>query len=655
MTGPVSVGGLSRHELWYGRDEEPPTREVVRAGELMVELEGPQIRSIRAGDVEIMRSIYMAVRDEEWGTVPERLTGLELQRGEREFAATFEVTQRQSHLSFDWKGRIEGGKDGAISFQFDGVALTAFRYCRIGFCLLHPPAEYAGQRYHGRSPDGALDGTLPLTIGPQLFKDGVDWPLFDSVSELDVSLASGLQVQMLFEGDLFEMEDQRNWTDASFKTYCTPLKLGYPFDASPGQRFSQKVTIQVSGRPAGSQTAAHVPRVTFDVNAGRPLPPIGLGLPRNAGSHSRSETDLLAHAHPAHLRVDLDLARDGWPAHLADGADTAGALGCPLEVAAFADSNGQLDQLVSELPNRPVARLLVFTRAQPVSSPEMTAHARRACSEHGLQLPVIGGTDGWFAELNRDRPETAAMDGLVYSVTPQVHTFDEGSIAQSLEAEPDTITTALTFAAGLPILVGPVTLRPREPIESEPPDDTQSSLPFAVDPRQPSLFTAAWTVGTISALAQAGAASLTYYETVGWRGIIPGDGPLPPRELFAAAAPGGAYAVFHVFADVLELGSQTKVLRCESAAPSELAALALRTDDRLRILIANLTPGPLSVALDPLGLMEIRMLDDATAPEALSDPLAFRQRPATPTMAAAAPIELAPFAVARLDSRVPSH
>jgi hypothetical protein len=63
----------------------------------------------------------------------------------------------------------------------------------------------------------------------------------------------------------------------------------------------------------------------------------------------------------------------------------------------------------------------------------------------------------------------------------------------------------------------------------------------------------------------------------------------------------------------------------------------------------------LSVALDPLDSMEIRMLDDATAPEALSDPLAFRQRPATPIVAAAAPIELTPFAVARLDGRVPGH
>jgi hypothetical protein len=657
LDGLASERRLSRHELWYGRDEEPGKREIVQAGGLTVELEGPQIRTVRAGDVEILRGVYMGVRDEQWGTVAGSLSGLELSRGEREFATSFEMTHRQLPLSFDWKGTIEGDRAGTITFQLYGVALTPFRYCRIGFCLLHPPSEYAGQRYLGQSPGGPVEGTLPLSIGPQRFERGFDRPLFASVSELELSLVGGLQVQMLFEGDLFEMEDQRNWTDASFKTYCTPLELGYPFDASTGQRFSQKVTIRVSGRPARTRAVSDLPRVTFDIGGGRPLPPIGLCLPRAADGHSAAETGLLARAHPRHLRVDLDLARDGWIARLAGGADAAGALGCPLEVAAFAESDGQLDQLVNELAAMPSARLLVFTRGQPMSSPTMTAHARRRCAEHGLSVPVIGGTDGWFAELNRDRPDTSRMDGLVYSITPQVHVFDEESIAQSLQAQPDTVRTAIGFADGLPILVGPVTLRPRDPIESEPPNDGASSLPFSVDPRQSSLFAAAWTVGSISALAQAGAASLTYYETVGCRGIIPGDGPLPPRELFAAAPPGGAYAVFHVFADVLELGPQTKVLRCQTSQPSELAALALRTPDRVRVLIANLTPAPVSavVELTPAQEFAVRMLDETTALEALADPLTYRERPsAARSTDPAAPLELAPFAVARLDSHAPA-
>ena len=35
-----------------------------------------------------------------------------------------------------------------------------------------------------------------------------------------------------------------------------------------------------------------------------------------------------------------------------------------------------------------------------------------------------------------------------------------------------------------------------------------------------SLFAAAWTVGSLAGLAEAGVASITYYETVGWRGIM---------------------------------------------------------------------------------------------------------------------------------------
>jgi hypothetical protein len=114
-----------------------------------------------------------------------------------------------------------------------------------------------------------------------------------------------------------------------------------------------------------------------------------------------------------------------------------------------------------------------------------------------------------------------------------------------------------------------------------------------------------------------------------------------------------------VFADVLELGPETMILRCQPGRPSELAALALRTDDRLRILIANLTPAPLRVVLDPGESVEmgIRVLDETTALPAMADPLAYRERSGTPvtSTALAAPLELGPFAVARLDGRLPGY
>ena len=39
------------------------------------------------------------------------------------------------------------------------------------------------------------------------------------------------------------MEDQRNWTDASFKTYGTPLKNPSPVEVKAGTKISQTFAL----------------------------------------------------------------------------------------------------------------------------------------------------------------------------------------------------------------------------------------------------------------------------------------------------------------------------------------------------------------------------------------------------------------------------
>ena len=43
------------------------------------------------------------------------------------------------------------------------------------------------------------------------------------------------------EVHLFEMEDQRNWTDASYKTYGTPLALPFPAEINVGHKINKAV------------------------------------------------------------------------------------------------------------------------------------------------------------------------------------------------------------------------------------------------------------------------------------------------------------------------------------------------------------------------------------------------------------------------------
>jgi hypothetical protein len=96
-------------------------------------------------------------------------------------------------------------------------------YSRIGFCVLHPYRETRGRPYRARTPDGDISGEFPHLIGPQRFEGGTYHPLFPSFDRLEIDLEAGGTVQFEFEGDLWEDEDQRNWTDASFKTYCSPI------------------------------------------------------------------------------------------------------------------------------------------------------------------------------------------------------------------------------------------------------------------------------------------------------------------------------------------------------------------------------------------------------------------------------------------------
>ena len=75
-----------------------------------------------------------------------------------------------------------------------------------------------------------------------------------AIRTLSHEAAPGLSVSCRLEGDIFEMEDQRNWTDASFKTYVRPVALPRPFKVAAGERIVQSVTIVMSGnaRAAGS-------------------------------------------------------------------------------------------------------------------------------------------------------------------------------------------------------------------------------------------------------------------------------------------------------------------------------------------------------------------------------------------------------------------
>src|SRR5688500_15794567 len=170
---------------------------------------------------EVVRGVYAAVRDRNWGTPPPRFTRYEVDEREDAFSVRFTAEHVAGEINLVWEGEIEGSADGVISFSMDATARSTFLRNQLGFCVLHP-MEAAGQPLEVEHPDGAREaGVFPVEISPHQ-------PIF----EIAALRHGGVEIR--FEGDVFEMEDQRNWTDASYKTYCTPLARPYPVEVPAG-------------------------------------------------------------------------------------------------------------------------------------------------------------------------------------------------------------------------------------------------------------------------------------------------------------------------------------------------------------------------------------------------------------------------------------
>jgi hypothetical protein len=651
------VADLTRYERWYGRDAPPAERRPLVAGPLTAELEAPDLRYVRAGDLELVRRLYAAVRDRNWGTVPPALSDLELVEAEGGFAFRFDAhhIDRELGIDFSSHGEIAGSADGTLTCTLEGEANVAFDYNRIGWCILHP-AEVAGSRYRARSGGAWTDGVLPTLIGPQMIVNGLPAPLFPAFTELEIDLGGGRSVRFELEGDEFEIEDQRNWTDASFKTYSTPLALGFPHRAEQGQRFRQVVRMTFTGpAPAPRRAQEEVVGIELGDVLGS-LPPVGLGASSFERSLSERETRRLAELHPAHVRVDLDLTGDAWREALLRETATAEAIGAKLELAVFAGSGEDgLDDLAAagEPAAVSVARVLAFRRGEPTTSGGVVERVRAALSDATGGAPVFGGTNILFTELNRHRPELGAPAGIAWPLNATVHAADDTSVLETPAMHGETVRSARAFCGDLPLAVTPITFNQRfNPVATGPePEPGPGELPSQVDPRQPSLAGAVWTLASAKHLAEAGAASLTYFETAGWRGVVESDegSPLPARF---RSLPDAVFPLYHVLADLCEL-QDAHVLSARSSAPLAVEALALHAGGRTALLVANLSPLPQRCRIEtlPVGSVTVRRLDEQSFVDACTEPARFRAG-AEPLEAAerdSLTLELAPFAYVRVD------
>jgi hypothetical protein len=635
---------------------EPHPKQALIAGPLRAELEGWALRDVAIAGHLTARQITYAVRDRLWRTIPGVVENARVDQWADRFAIDLTVHHRSDPIDLRVVMRIEGRQDGGLSSRLVAHPMTDFEYARIGHLILLPSDRYAGCRFRSSLRGRQVQGTFPGVISPQSVHGGRVHPLIPAMDELHVVLA-GAGVTLRFGGDLVEVEDQRNWTDASFKAYAMPLGDGSPRSARAGVEIVQELSLSVdaSKRTRLPTRPAQTVEVTIAAEEGGIVPAIGVGVPTLA-TPSERQVQLLQLLAPSHLRAEVLTAAPDAAGRLSAARTWAERLGSSIELAMTCGSDpaGEVAALAGVISPLRLARVLLHSMTSLTTPAGLATVVSR---QFDLGVPVFGGTDAHFALLNSVQPPVDGMDGITWPLNPQTHDRDDRALFETLPIQAETVSAARRLYPGARLVVSPITLLERfsfdagETADVEPHAALALRLPSTADSRQSTILCAAWLAGSLCNLASTGLEAITYFEAIGWRGLVQDPRAGPPLGYPSGAT--WAFPAFHVLADVAP-HSGRRLLRASSTHSGTVDALAFLTPTGWRALISNLTASERSVrvftSVEPRK-GSLRRLNERTAVEAAAEPEHFRA--ATTAVTIPLTLRLKPYEVATVDVEGP--
>ena len=597
-----------------GSDRDEPVRKILNAGNLTAVWVDGTLRDIKAGGRELLRMIYPALRDKDWQTVSPEVESEDIVNDAESFTIKLRCRYRTSEIYYTADYTIEGTRDNCITVIMEGHAVDSFQKNRIGWCVLHPVEGCSGEKCLVEHINGSREQSFfPEAISP--------FQVFTNIRKLFWH-NTGISCRLDFEGDTFETEDQRNWTDDSFKTYSTPLTLPYPVTVEKDSRIFQKVIFRAEGNFQDITPKSNIISVRLFPDETFRLPEIGIA--RKSGHDSvlsENEIRILRSLRFDHYRADVHLYRPDWQNDADKAAAESHDLGFPVELALFFDDNytTNLRSFIIWYASAKItlASVLLFHISLPLIPDERALEIIRSLRETDPDLWVATGTNANFAQLNRNRPGDSRNDSICFSIHPQEHLSDNITIIENLRAQGYAVLSARGFGGNKKITVSQVNIQKRYNANKSLYESpwTGTGLPPQVDSRQMSLLGACWTAISIKYIGEAGADSVTYYETTGERGIIQGDKDSQWPSAFRTVS-GMIFPVYHVFRFILGNKNLTGI-KSVSSDPVAVDSMALSDGRQARIILVNFTDNVRRVRLECCsGLFRIRTLCTACFSEA---------------------------------------
>ncbi|MFN4147548.1 MAG: hypothetical protein ACK4GN_17105 [Runella sp.] len=489
---------------------------ILQAGPLRILYENGFLRQIKLQHLEVLRMIYFALRDHNWGTFAHTIKNEVIEIQKDSFFVKYDGynLSAKGEAIFHWKAQIVGKNTGQIIFEIEGEALQALRRNRAGFCVLHPIEGVAQQPVWIEHSDGNQTTSIfPKYIAAQD-------PFLDIRSMLWQS-PDGSKYQLDFEGEIFQTEDQRNWGDASYKTFCTPLKLPFPVQLQPGDEVWQRIIFTPFFANSSPVSTHYLPE-----NPTNHLIEWGIAESVETSLLSDEVLKMLQTLPFKHYRIDIYPEQFEWISEFSQQALCSYTLGWPLQIVLHLgkDWEKQLEQFSTIiLQYRLNFKYLLLVSTQSLTTPQAIIDYVPTLKKQLPSILIGVGTDYNFTELNRHRFEAKAADFVFFSYHPQEHAFDDLTILENTETLRYQVESA-EYIYQKPIVISLITLTKRANPYATNPSDVILPLDKQIDKRLKTEFGREWITKMIAELSQTSVKAVTLLRAVGELGIISLEG-----------------------------------------------------------------------------------------------------------------------------------
>ena len=469
------------------------------------------LRNIKYNNIEILKLISFLVRDKNWNNYSPEIIKTSSYKKDKKL-----------HFEFDLKyGEVEQLEvkllllisSNSVKLIANGKFLTDFWTNRIGFNLLLPLDGVVNQQVIVSKSDHTTETIkYPLIIQP-------DQPMA-KFNNLSYEMFNAIALNIRFDGIHFEMEDQRNWGDASYKIYSGSLLDPFPYKENKNSAFHQEVEITVREKNNSLEFIPNQNILPVSIKEEYTMPKIGIKIHNETDGSELVNVDFLYHL------VDFESNTESKPNlnHL------------PIYLVALIDHTKKVDRIIEEIKDYiiinkiNVDKLLICPKIylnsfQPAGDWPSVPKLGDYYKEAKTQLPdiqIFSGMVTNFTELNRKKPD-GEFDGINFSFTPIVHDASDYGVLDTPNSIKFILHSINNFTKDTPIHIGPMTLgmhfNPYGEKLATNIDKVRLEM-TDLDPRHDSLISLNWTIAVFAETLSKNTKFITIASLKGIHGIL---------------------------------------------------------------------------------------------------------------------------------------